>query len=188
MTSHLIDEFSFSNNKKIIIIQGDITERKVDVIVNAANSYLKHGSGVAGAIVKKGGRIIQIESDRIGFVPVGNSVITCSGNLPSSAIIHTVGPRMGEGDEDNKLSQSIFNTLQLATEKKFKTISIPAISSGIFGFPKHRCADILLNETEKFLLNNKTSLNTVEFCILDNETLGHFKSTLSKLKSRWESH
>lgn len=188
MTSHLIDEFSFSNNKKITIVQGDITERKVDVIVNAANSYLKHGSGVAGAIVRKGGRIIQIESDRIGFVPVGNSVITSSGTLPCSAVIHTVGPRMGEGDEDNKLSQSIFNTLQLATKKEFKTISIPAISSGIFGFPKRRCADILLNETEKFLLNNKTSLDTVEFCILDSETLDHFKSTLLKLKSRWESH
>ena len=188
MTGQLIDEFSFSNKKKITIVRGDITERKVDVIVNAANSYLKHGSGVAGAILKKGGRIIQVESDRIGFVPVGNSVITSSGNLPCSAIIHTVGPRMGEGDEDNKLSRSIFNTLQLATKKEFKTISIPAISSGIFGFPKHKCANILLNETEKFLLNNKTSLDTVEFCILDSETLDHFKSTLLKLKSRWKSH
>lgn len=185
MTGYLVDEFSFSDNKKIAIIQGDITERKVDVIVNAANSFLKHGSGVAGSIVRKGGKIIQMESDKIGFVPVGNSVITSSGNLPCYAIIHTVGPRMGEGDEDSKLSQSIFNTLQLATKKEFKTISIPAISSGIFGFPKHRCAEILLNETEKFLLNNKTSIDTVEFCILDNETLGHFKSTLSKIKSRW---
>ena len=186
MTGYLVDEFSFSDNKKIAIIQGDITERKVDVIVNAANSFLKHGSGVAGSIVRKGGKIIQMESDKIGFVPVGNSVITSSGKLPCSAIIHTVGPRMGEGDEDIKLSQSIFNTLHLATEKEFKTISIPAISSGIFGFPKERCADILLNETEKFLLNNQTSLDSVEFCILDNETLEHFKSKLSKLKSRWE--
>src|SRR5574339_1291323 len=188
MAGHLINEFSFSNNKKITIVQGDITDRKVDVIVNAANSFLKHGSGVAGSIVRKGGKIIQTESDKIGFVPVGNSVITTSGNLPCSTIIHTVGPRMGEGDEDNKLSQSIYNTLQLATKKEFKTISIPAISSGIFGFPKHKCANILLNETEKFLLNNKTSLDTVEFCILDSETLDHFKSTLLKLKSRWESH
>ena len=188
MTGQLIDEFSFSNKKKITIVRGDITERKVDIIVNAANSYLKHGSGVAGAILKKGGRIIQVESDRIGFVSVGNSVITSSGILPCSAVIHTVGPRMGEGDEDNKLSQSIFNTLQLATKKEFKTISIPAISSGIFGFPKRRCAEILLNETEKFLLNNETSLDNVEFCILDSETLDHFKSTLSNLKKRWESH
>jgi O-acetyl-ADP-ribose deacetylase (regulator of RNase III) len=185
MTGHLVDEFSFSNNKKIIIVQGDITDRKVDVIVNAANSFLKHGSGVAGSIVRKGGKIIQMESDKIGFVPVGKSVITTSGNLPCSAIIHTVGPRMGEGDEDNKLSQSIYNTLQLATKKEFKTISIPAISSGIFGFPKLRCAEILLKETGKFLLNNKTSLHTVEFCILDNETFGYFKNTFSKLKSRW---
>src|SRR5574339_1297551 len=107
MAGHLIDEFSFSNNKKITIVQGDITERKVDVIVNAANSFLKHGGGVAGAIVRKGGNIIQIESDRIGFVPVGSSVLTSSGKLPCSAIIHTVGPKMGEGNEDFKLSKSI---------------------------------------------------------------------------------
>ncbi|MDP2278173.1 MAG: macro domain-containing protein, partial [Nitrospirota bacterium] len=90
------------NGKKLRLAQGDITERVVDAIVNAANSHLQHGGGVAGAFVRKGGQIIQDESDRIGFTPVGTAVLTGAGKLPAKFVIHTVGPRMGEGDEDNK--------------------------------------------------------------------------------------
>jgi O-acetyl-ADP-ribose deacetylase len=148
----------------------------VDVIVNAANSYLKHGAGVAGAIVRKGGSIIQQESDAIGFVQVGSAVITTSGKLPCNAVIHTVGPRIGEGNEDNKLRKAIQSCLKLATEKGFKSISLPAVSSGVFGFPKDRCAKILLEESKGFLEHNKTSIQMIEFCIYDDETLGYFKS------------
>lgn len=182
MSNHLIDEIKLSNNKIIGLIQGDITEQNVDVVVNPANSFLKHGGGVAGAIVRKGGSIIQIESDRIGFVPVGSSVITTAGKLRCNAIIHTVGPKMGEGDEDFKLSKSINSSLSLASNKDYTSISIPAISSGIFGFPKDRCADILVDEAINFLKNNKTSLQRVEFCIIDNETLFHFKMKFKKVK------
>lgn len=181
-TTQLIDEIRMSNDKIIRLIKGDITDQNVDVVVNPANSYLKHGGGVAGAIVRKGGKIIQTESDKIGFVPVGSSVITTSGELPCQAIIHTVGPKMGEGNEDIKLSKSIHSSLSLASENSYKSISIPAISSGIFGFPKDRCANILLDESIKFLENNKTSLQTIEFCIIDNETLFHFKMKFKKLK------
>ena len=93
----------------------------------------KHGAGVAGAIVRKGGAIIQQESDKIGCVQVGSAVITTSGKLPCNAVIHTVGPRMDEWNEDNKLRKAIQSCLKLATEKGFKTISLPAVSSGIFG-------------------------------------------------------
>ncbi len=181
MANQLIDEIRILNNKVIRLIKGDITEQNVDVVVNPANSFLKHGGGVAGAIVRKGGNIIQIESDRIGFVPVGSSVLTSSGKLPCSAIIHTVGPKMGEGNEDFKLSKSINSSLSLASEKGYTSISIPAISSGIFGFPKDRCADILLDESIKFLTNNNTTLQLVEFCIMDDETLFHFKMKFKKL-------
>lgn len=181
-TTQLIDEIRMSNDKIIRLIKGDITDQNVDVVVNPANSYLKHGGGVAGAIVRKGGKIIQTESDKIGFVPVGSAVITTSGELPCQAIIHTVGPKMGEGNEDIKLSKSIHSSLSLASENSYKSISIPAISSGIFGFPKDRCANILLDESIKFLQNNKTSLQTIEFCIIDNETLFHFKMKFKKLK------
>lgn len=90
-----INELKFNNDRIVRLVKGEITERKVDVIVNAANSYLKHGAGVAGAIVRKGGSIIQ-ESDKIGYVLVGSAVITTSGKLPCNAVIHTVGPRMGK--------------------------------------------------------------------------------------------
>ncbi len=169
-------------DKKLVLVKGDITERNVDAIINAANSYLKHGGGVAGAIVRKGGDEIQKESDKIGYVPVGSAAATGAGKLPCKAVIHAVGPRMGEGDEDNKLKNAVINTLKLASEKKLKSISMPAISSGVFGFPKDRCAEILVGEINKFLKENpQTSLNTVEFCIFDDDTLSHFKTQFENI-------
>lgn len=179
-----IDELRLKNDKIIRLVKGDITERKVDVIVNAANSYLKHGAGVAGAIVRKGGLIIQQESDKIGYVEVGSAVLTTSGKLPCDAVIHAVGPKMGQGNEDNKLRKAIQSCLRLAADKGFKSISVPAISSGIFGFPKDRCARILLEESKNFLESkgnsNKVSIEIVEFCIFDDETLSYFKSEFVK--------
>lgn len=163
------------NDKTLRLIKGDITKRKVDVIVNSANSYLKHHGGVADAIVRKGGYVIQKESEKIGFVPVGSAVITTAGKLPCKAIIHAVGPRMGEGDEDNKLKNAVRNSLSLASQKGFHSISMPAISSGIYRFPKERCAEILISESMKFVIANpQTTLKTIEFCILDSETLAYF--------------
>jgi O-acetyl-ADP-ribose deacetylase (regulator of RNase III) len=164
------------DSKVLRLVQGDITERDVDAIVNAANSHLKHGGGVAGAIVRKGGRVIQEESDRIGFVPVGSAVMTTAGNLPARHVIHAVGPRMGEGDEDKKLSSAVLSSLKLASEKGLRSISMPAISSGIFGFPKDRCAGILVGESRGYLDKNpSSSIEVVEFCVFDDETAGHFK-------------
>lgn len=177
----VIDE-KYLNERTLRLVQGDITERDVDVIVNAANSHLNHAGGVAGAIVLKGGSIIQEESDRIGYVPVGSVAITSSGNLPCKAVIHAVGPMMGEGDEDNKLEKAIQNTLMLAAKKGYGSISIPAISSGIFGFPKDKCAKILVSVSKKFLENNENSLNLIEFCIYDEKTLEHFQREFSRLQ------
>jgi O-acetyl-ADP-ribose deacetylase (regulator of RNase III) len=170
------------NGKVLRLVQGDITDRDVDAIVNAANSHLQHGGGVAGAIVRKGGQVIQKESDKIGFTPVGTAVVTGAGKLPARFVIHAVGPRMGEGDEDNKLKNAVMSSLMLASEKSLRSISIPAISSGIFGFPKDRCAKILVGESVKFLEENKdASLHTVEFCIRDDTTLSYFKKEFEKL-------
>lgn len=167
--------------KVIRLVAGDITERGVDAIVNAANQRLQHGGGVAGVIVRKGGRVIQEESDRIGFVPVGGAAITTGGRLKAKYVIHAVGPRMGEGDEDEKLKKAINSVLSLADEKGIKSISVPAISAGIFGFPKDRCAGILVSETEAFLRNRpRTSLEVVEFCILDEEAFEFFEREMKK--------
>jgi len=161
---------------------GDITERNVDAIVNAANKHLQHGGGVAGAIVRKGGSIIQQESNRFGFVPTGNAVITSGGMLKAKYVIHAVGPRMGEGDEDMKLKRAVQQTILLASERGLQSISMPAISSGIFGFPKDRCAAILVGEAAEFFRSNKSSsLNVIEFCIFDEETLAHFRLEFDKI-------
>lgn len=90
MTPKVLDEINIKDNRVLRLVEGDITERNVDAIVNPANSYLQHGGGVAGAIVRKGGNAIQEESNKIGFVEVGSSVITSSGLLPCKAIVHTV--------------------------------------------------------------------------------------------------
>ncbi len=176
----IVEQIELQNGKIIRLVKGDITFRNVDVVVNAANSNLKHGGGVAAAIVRIGGQIIQEESDKIGFVPVGSAAITTSGKLPCKAVIHAVGPRMGEGDEDAKLRSAIRASLLIASERKFRYIAIPAVSSGIFGFPKDKCAAILTGESLNFLLNRgedneESTLEIVEFCIIDNDTLNEFR-------------
>ena len=170
------------SEKNLRLVRGDITERSVDAIVNAANSYLQHGGGVAGSILRKGGTKIQEESNKIGFVPVGSAVKTTSGNLPCKAVIHTVGPRMGEGNEDEKLKAAIQNSLKVASESNFSSISIPAVSSGIFGFPKNRCAKIIINEVREFMEKNfSSSLKIFEICIFDDDTFRYFEKEFSNL-------
>lgn len=166
----------------LTLVQGDITERNVDAIVNAANSYLRHGGGVAGAIVRRGGPSIQEESNRIGFVPVGHAAVTTAGELPCKAVIHAVGPRMGEGNEEPKLKSAVRESLRLAAERGFKSLSMPAISSGIFGFPKDRCAEILVSQAMQFLKENgSTTLRLIEFCIYDDDTLRHFVAMFERI-------
>ena len=185
MNSRVINEIKIKEGRMLTLVEGDITERNVDVIVNPANSYLRHGGGIASTMVKKGGSIIQEESNKIGFIKVGSSTITSSGILPCKAIIHTVGPRMGEGNEDEKLNKAINSCLELGLREGFESISIPAISSGIFGFPKDRCAKILVNETISFLKNlenSPTGIKLVEFCILGKATLQAFQYEFEKSK------
>jgi O-acetyl-ADP-ribose deacetylase (regulator of RNase III) len=180
---HFMDTIERQVNRTTIrLVSADLTERDVDAIVNAANSHLQHGGGVAGAIVRKGGKIIQDESDKIGYVPVGGAAITTAGTLKARYVIHAVGPRMGEGDEDNKLRRAINSVLALAAEQGLRSISAPAISAGIFGFPKDRCAKILMAETAAFLKGNPAgTLELVEFCIVDNDAYALFRAELEKL-------
>jgi O-acetyl-ADP-ribose deacetylase (regulator of RNase III) len=170
-----------SPDREIQLIHGDITEEKVDAIVNAANSYLKHGGAVAGAIVRKGGQIIQDESDKIKFVPVGQAALTSGGKLPAEFVIHAVGPRWGEGNEDEKLVNAVHNSLQLADKHKFQSISLPAISSGIFGFPLQRCANIIIQTVNKYLESFPDShLKKVRICVIDEKSLAEFITHFSE--------
>ena len=171
------------NGTTIKIVKGDITESDVDAIVNAANSYLQHGGGVAGAISRKGGPAIQEESNRIGHVPVGGCALTTGGKLKAKYVIHAVGPRWGEGDEERKLKDAVRNTLKLATEKGFQNLSMPAISAGIFGFPKDRCAYLMVHEVTSYLQSNPTSLREIIFCLVDQDVIELFQQELEKLKA-----
>jgi O-acetyl-ADP-ribose deacetylase (regulator of RNase III) len=167
------------NQTSLELIQADITEMDTDAIVNAANKDLKHGGGVAGAIVRKGGTVIQEESDRIGGTHVGGAVITAAGTLKARHVIHAVGPMMGEGDEDRKLRDATLNSLKLADEHKLTSISFPAISTGIFGYPLDRCARVMLDTTIEYL-KGKTGLRRVVFCLFDERALGEFTAALGE--------
>src|SRR3954464_3677722 len=120
---------------RLELIEGDITELDVDAIVNPANEQLQLGAGVAGAIRAKGGASIQEECDRIGGTPVGTAVMTGAGNLKARQVIHAVGPRMGEGEEDRKLASAVRAALALADRRNLKSIALPALSTGVYGFP-----------------------------------------------------
>jgi O-acetyl-ADP-ribose deacetylase (regulator of RNase III) len=167
-------------NKSILELrEGDITEMQTDAIVNAANDRLVLGGGVAGAIRKKGGPQIQAECNKIGGTFVGGAVITTAGNLKAKHVIHAVGPRMGEGNENEKLKNATLNSLKLADENNLKSISFPAISAGIFGFPIERCAEIMLKTTIEYL-NGKTNLENVTFCLYGKESYQVFEKQLKQ--------
>ena len=160
------------------LAEGDITEMGTDAIVNAANSGLVLGGGVAGAIRRKGGPQIQQECDKIGGTFVGGAVITTGGSLKARHVIHAVGPQMGEGDEDEKLKNATVNSLKVADENNLKSISFPAISTGIFGFPMERCAEIMLNTAISYL-GGRTGLEKVQFCLFGREAYQVFANQLS---------
>ena len=156
------------------IVRGDITMEEVDAIVNAANSHLQHGGGIAGAIVRRGGREIQDESNRIGFVPTGQAVVTGAGRLPAKYVIHAVGPIWGEGNEEQKLRNAVTHALEQASKLGIRSISIPAISSGIFGYPKKEACKVIWDAVRTFIDNNTTGLDTIRLCAIDSQTVGAF--------------
>ncbi len=162
------------------MIEGDITDLDTDAIVNAANAALQLGGGVAGAIRRKGGPRIQEECDKLEGTYVGGAVMTTGGNLKAKYVIHAVGPRHGEEHEDEKLKNATLNSLILADKNNLKTIAFPAISTGIFGFPKDRCATIMLSTTIEYL-EGPTRLERVVYCLYSQNTFEIFRKTLQSL-------
>ena len=171
------------NNRVLELLDGDLTEMDTDAIINAANAQLILGGGVAGAINRKGGHKVQEECDKIGGTFVGGAVITTGGNLKAKHVIHAVGPRMGEGDEDQKLNNATLNSLKVADKNNLKSISFPAISTGIFGFPIGQCAEIMLKTTIDYL-KGQTGLEKVVFCLFGANSYEVFASRLEQETSR----
>ncbi|MEN3012350.1 MAG: macro domain-containing protein [Dictyoglomus thermophilum] len=173
------------NGVKLKVVKGDITQEEVEAIVNAANSYLKHGGGVAGAIVRAGGEVIQKESDeyveKYGPLPVGSATITSAGKLKAKYVIHTVGPRWGEGDEEKKLEKAIESVLTLAKEKNIKSLSIPAVSCGIFGFPPQLGTKIIVDKVVEFLKDNPGVFEEIHFIGIGDEIPTLFVDALKSI-------
>jgi O-acetyl-ADP-ribose deacetylase len=170
-----------SAGQTIQIVQGDLTTETTDAIVNAANEHLSHGGGVAWAIVRGGGEIIQQESDewiRVhGTVSHAHPAWTSGGHLPMKYVIHAVGPVWGDGNEDEKLGAAVNGSLEVADELKCSSISFPAISTGIFGFPKERAAHVMFSTIENYFSHHQSGIKLVRLVLFDEATINAYLET-----------
>ena len=172
-------ERKLSTGQTLQLVQGDITTENVDAIINAANEHLAHGGGVAWAIVRRGGDVIQQESDKWiekhGPVSHTHPAWTSGGALPSKYVIHAVGPVWGDGDEDQKLADAVNGSLQVADQLQCSSIAMPAISTGIFGFPKDRAATIIFSTIAKYFVTvSASTLKLVRIVLFDDSSIQPF--------------
>jgi O-acetyl-ADP-ribose deacetylase len=173
----------------LYVVQGDLTQEHVGAIVNAANEWLAHGGGVAGAIVRRGGLEVQWESDAWveanGEVRVGGVAVTTAGTLPCKKVIHAVGPvwQGGDEEEEDDLYAAARNALTAASEHGLVSVAMPAISSGIFGFPKKQCAKILVDAAvDWFAQHPESCVRELRFTNIDWETVEIF---LTEVRERF---
>ncbi len=185
----LITQLTLSSGQTLSLYHGDLTEEQVEAIVNAANEHLAHGGGLAGAIVRRGGREIQEESNtwlkQHGLAGHDKPALTGAGRLPCKAIIHAVGPvwRGGKQDEDAKLRLAYTSALKLAHEQGFGSVAFPSISTGIFGFPVARGAAIALQAVRDFCTAQPASpLREIRFTLIDTPTVEIFRRAFDKLE------
>ncbi len=169
-----------SKGRKLKLIEGNIVLLDVEAVVNAANTSLMLGGGVAGAIRNFGGPSIQEECYKIGPIKVGEAALTNAGNLKAKYVIHAAGPVYGEGNEEKKLRNATLSSLEIAEEKKIKDMAFPAISAGIFGFPIQRCSEIMLETAMKFIEENEYPQEVI-FCLYGQDAYSVFENTLEKL-------
>ena len=175
----LLKETILPSGAVLQLVQGDITAESTDAIVNAANEHLQHGAGVAGAISHRGGPDIQAESDawvqEHGPVSHAEPARTSGGKLPCKCVIHAVGPVWGEGDEDTKLEAAVNGSLKVADGMGLKTIALPAISTGIFGFPKERAASLTIKTIQSYFKTYSISgIKILRIVLYDTPTVDAF--------------
>ncbi len=170
------------NQTLIELACGDITEETTDAIVNAANSRLAGGAGVDGAIHRAGGPAIMAECRRIGGCPTGEAVITTGGNLRARHVIHTVGPvyQGGGKGEAGLLVSAYLNSLKLASRKNLRSISFPAISCGIYGYPVSEAAHLALKTCMEFAREHD-EIQLIRHVLFDQRTFDIFAGELKKI-------
>jgi O-acetyl-ADP-ribose deacetylase (regulator of RNase III) len=168
---------------KIHFSEGDITEMVVDAIVNAANTDLLLGAGVAGAIRRKGGAEIEDECGRLGPVSLGEAAVSTGGNLKARYVIHAASMRLGDRTTADSLRQSVRHSLVRAEENAVNSIAFPAIGTGVAGFAMDQCAEIMLTAVLEHL-KSPTSLETIHFVLYDKKALRVFEDTYKKIRAR----
>jgi O-acetyl-ADP-ribose deacetylase (regulator of RNase III)/ADP-ribose pyrophosphatase YjhB (NUDIX family) len=167
---------------EIKIVKGDITELKVDAIVNAANNKLVMGGGVAGVIKRKGGKVIEDEAVKKGPIEIGGAITTQAGSLPAKYVIHAATMGMDFETDEIKIRDSCRSSLEVAEELKIKSIAFPALGCGVGGFPLLASAKIMAQEVLKHLREQDTSLKKIIFCLYDDEAFKVFdKGVISYL-------
>ncbi len=149
---------------RILLSEGDITALAVDAIVNAANTDLQLGSGVAGAIRERGGASIQAQCDANGPIALGGAALTGAGELPARYVIHAAAMGRGATVSEDSLRAATRASLELANAHQLRSIAFPAIGTGVGGFPVQRCAEVMLEEVRAHL-SRPTSLETVHFVL-----------------------
>lgn len=185
--AHVVEQLRLPHGRTLELVHGDLTEQAVDAIVNAANQQLQHGGGVAAAIVSKGGGSIQQESNdwvqQHGPISHDRPAVTTAGDLPAQHIIHAVGPRWGEGDEDHRLHQAVYSALAKADALGLQSVALPPISTGVFGFPKPRAAGVILDAVHAFDEEfPESSVVEVRLAIIDEATLEPFQAAFQGRK------
>jgi O-acetyl-ADP-ribose deacetylase len=166
---------------RIVIRQGDLTESACEAIVNAANTDLMLGAGVAGAIRRNGGPQIQEECDRQGRIPLGEAAITSGGNLKARHVIHAAGMHLGGGVSEQSLRDSTLNSLRRANENGIQSIAFPAIGTGVGGFPIRRCAEVMLEVIRDYLKREDVP-QRVEMVLFDSAAADAFEQALAKMQ------
>ena len=169
-------------NATLSIVEGDITKEETEAIVNAANSGLRGGGGVDGAIHRAGGPSILEECRKIGHCPTGQAVVTSGGNLPAKYVIHTVGPVWSGGNrnEAGLLKSAYLESLKIASKKGLKSVSFPAISTGAYGYPLNEAARIALKTAIDYLKEHQ-EIELVRFVLFGKPMLDVFAEQLKKL-------
>jgi len=163
---------------EIEVRQADITKLEVDAIANAANTDLRHGGGVAGAIVRAGGRSIQDESDRIAPVGLGEAVATRAGDLPARWVIHAATMQLGGPTSADLIRKATASTLEVADELAATSLGLVAFGTGVGGFPVDEAARIEIEEVRRHLKGG-SGLERVIFCVFGDDARNAFEEALA---------
>jgi len=167
---------------RIVIKRGDITAETTDAVVNAANTELMLGSGVAGAIRGRGGPTIQKECNAHGPVPLGEAAVTGAGDLPARYVIHAAGMALGGPmTTERSLRDCVLNSMKRAGENECRSVAFPAIGTGVAGFPVERCAQIMLETISAFLRENPSPVEEVHLVLFDEPTCETFRKMWEKM-------